>query len=125
MAENPVETKIELLKTILSLTQKMQELSNRGLSDEVFALLEERGKLIQVVEQCDREIDPRSLSLETQEEMLTILHQIATINEEVSARLFATMAAEREALLQMRQGHTFLQKVQENLLPPDGLDIQG
>ena len=125
-SNDPVELKIALLREILSITQKMQECSREGISDEVLSLLERRGQLIQEIESFDREIDVAKLPEEKRAEMLSLLRQVALLSEEVSARLFAVIAEEQEKLSRMRESRSFLQSVQTNLPPsPEGLDIQG
>jgi hypothetical protein len=125
-SNDPVELKIALLQEILSITQKMQECSQGGISDEVLSLLEKRGQLIQEIESFDREIDVAKLPEETRAEMLSLLRQIALLNEEVSVRLFAVIAEDQEKLSRMRESQSFLQSVRKNLpISPEGLDIQG
>jgi len=123
---DPVELKIELLQEILNITRRMQECSQEGISDEVLVLLEKRGQLIQQVASIDEEIDVAGLSEETRSQMLSLLRQIAVLNEDISARLFAAIAREQETLARMRESHSFLQSVQKNFpASPKGLDIQG
>lgn len=85
----------------------MYELIHQGLSDDVFILLEERGKLMAQVEACDQQIDLASLAVEKQERMLSLLRDINLLNEEVSTLLFTHIAEEQETLARMRREHSF------------------
>ncbi|MEN3186778.1 MAG: hypothetical protein ABDK94_04110 [Atribacterota bacterium] len=125
MDEDPVDKKIGLLEKILELTQAMQKELEDGVSETLLLLLDERGKLIREVEQCDQEIDFATLTPEDRERMLGLLRQIAMLNEDMNARLSTAIAAEKEAIVSMRKEQTFLQKVQENLPPSRGFDAGG
>ncbi len=118
--------KIFLLERILEITKKMHELIHQGLSDDIFTLLEERGKLMAQVEACDQQIDLASLAVEKQERMLGLLRDINLLNEEVSALLFASIAEEQETLARMRREHSFWHSVKDGLPPSSpGIDIRG
>lgn len=125
MAENPVARKIALLERILQLTQVMQEEVADGVSEALLTLLDERGKLIHEAEQCDWEIDFTTLAPEERERMLVLLRQIAVLNEDISARLTAAIAAEENAILSLRRERNFLQRVQENLPSPHRFEAGG
>lgn len=126
MVSDPVKRKVALLEDILALTRKMEEVAGSGTLETMLALLAERGHLMDEVKACDEHIDPAKLSPEDRERILSLLHQIAVLSEKVNLQVLASVAQEKEALLRLREGRAFLERVRESF--PQGLgdvDVTG
>ncbi|MCS7242335.1 hypothetical protein [Candidatus Caldatribacterium sp.] len=123
---HPLEAKLQLLEEILALTRQMEERAREGLSDAFLALLAERGQLIERVRKCDEALSNVDVPQEAKEKMLTLLREIALLNERVNIQALSAFAKEQEAFARLREERTLLERVRESLPPPNGaFDAKG
>lgn len=126
MGTHPLEAKLRLLEAILDLTRQMEQHAGEGLSDAFFALLEERGRLMEKVRELDQAAGDVDIPSEVKEKMLVLLRDIALLNEKVNAQVLSVIAREQEMFVRLREERTLLEHVRASLPAPDRtIDAKG